>query len=103
MVGAILVHALALQVIGRRRAPLAAQAFSAAPSARIDGALLLGSASFGVGWGLSGYCPGPSVVSLPVAGVSGLVFVASLALGNLAVSALKSPRLGRARPPALQS
>lgn len=36
---------------------------SAGPNRVIDWKLLLGSAMFGVGWGLTGICPGPGVVS----------------------------------------
>ncbi|THF67270.1 hypothetical protein E6C76_02515 [Pseudothauera nasutitermitis] len=30
---------------------------------RVDAPLLIGSALFGAGWGLAGYCPGPAVVA----------------------------------------
>ena len=102
MLGAIGVHAAALRII-RRRAPLAAPAFSRPPSARIDVPLVLGAVTFGVGWGLSGYCPGPSLVSLPAGGAPGLVFVLSFVAGNLLISALKSPLFARAAAPALRS
>lgn len=62
MAGAIGVHAIAHVFARRRSAPLAAHAF---PSylTRLDGPLLAGAAVFGVGWGLSGYCPGPALIS----------------------------------------
>lgn len=50
----------------------------------VDGALVVGAAIFGVGWGLSGYCPGPALVSMAGATFSPLVFVFSMAVGTLA-------------------
>jgi len=47
----------------------------------LDVPLLGGAAMFGVGWGLSGYCPGPAVVSLVTGAPPVLVFVAFMALG----------------------
>lgn len=89
MAAAIAVHAPVVRLLSRRSAPYAAPAFSALPKARIDGRLVLGAAIFGVGWGASGYCPAPAVVSLPAAGILGAVFVASLLAGNWLVSAVE--------------
>ena len=50
---------------------------------RVDNRILLGSAVFGVGWGLSGYCPGPSLVALLGIPAEGLVFVPALLVGSL--------------------
>ena len=35
-----------------------------AANAKLDARLVLGAALFGAGWGLSGICPGPSIVAL---------------------------------------
>lgn len=103
MAGAIGVHAVALRVLDRRTAPFAGGAFSRAGSAGIDARLVVGAAVFGAGWGLSGYCPGPSLVALPASGAAGLVFVASLALGNLVAVPRRLPRFGRPRSELVQS
>ena len=47
----------------------------------LDRKLLLGSAIFGVGWGLSGLCPGPSLVLLAGGSAGALVFVLAMSLG----------------------
>ena len=47
----------------------------------IDRRLLAGAAMFGVGWGLSGYCPGPAVTALPLLNTSTWIFVAAMLLG----------------------
>jgi uncharacterized membrane protein YedE/YeeE len=88
MAGAVGVYGLAAR--SRARAPLAAPLFSAPPVPRIDRPLLVGAALFGVGWGLSGYCPGPSLVSVVSCGAGVLVFVGSMLLGNFAVGVFES-------------
>jgi uncharacterized membrane protein YedE/YeeE len=97
MAGAIGVHAPLVWLVARRRAPFAAHAFSVAPKRRVDGRLVLGSAIFGVGWGASGYCPGPALVSLPAAGTLGVLFVLSLLLGSWLVSAFERLNSGAAQ------
>lgn len=52
------------------------------PTARtIDARLVAGSAVFGVGWGIAGYCPGPSLVSVS-SQTDLLVFVATMLVGH---------------------
>lgn len=47
----------------------------------IDFRLVGGAAVFGVGWGLSGYCPGPAIASLLTGGVDVACFIAAMAVG----------------------
>lgn len=52
------------------------------PAARaIDGRLLAGGATFGIGWGLAGFCPGPAIVSLAGGSADVLCFVAAMLAG----------------------
>ena len=53
----------------------------------VDRRLIGGAAVFGVGWGLSGYCPGPVVVSLVTVAPGVLIFVAAMLLGMWLVPA----------------
>lgn len=55
----------------------------APPAQPIDGALLTGAAIFGIGWGLSGFCPGPAVANLAALRTEALVFVPMMAAGML--------------------
>lgn len=71
MGGAVTTFAIAFRLALKRRAPLHASSFSVPPRAPIDGKLVVGAAIFGVGWGISGVCPGPSFVSLGVAVAKG--------------------------------
>ncbi|NTX17840.1 YeeE/YedE family protein [Myxococcus sp. CA051A] len=81
MAGALGTYALLRRLILRRARPVLADRFPAPPQADVDGRLVAGSALFGIGWGLSGYCPGPALVSLPVGGTTVLLFVGAMLVG----------------------
>jgi len=81
MAGALAVHVPLRRLILRRARPVLAASFPPIPSPRIDRRLLVGSALFGIGWGLAGYCPGPAVVSLSTGAPLALAFVASMVAG----------------------
>jgi len=66
MLGAIGVHFTWLRLAPRLQGP-SGQAFSRSPHAPVTGALVVGAAIFGVGWGLAGYCPGPAQCHLGLA------------------------------------
>jgi uncharacterized membrane protein YedE/YeeE len=100
MVGAVSTYAVGIRwgSSWRRRASLAAPLMSAAPPARIDAHLLVGAAIFGVGWGIGGYCPGPSLVALASGQRGVLVFVGCMVLGSLAATLLDAtPQRSAAR------
>ena len=50
-------------------------------SSPIDRQLVTGAAIFGVGWGLGGLCPGPSLANLGALRIEALVFVPAMAMG----------------------
>ena len=84
MGGAIGVGALAF-VVARRRTTGLLGCLIQWPSAKsIEYRLLLGSAMFGIGWGLAGICPGPALVLLGAGSASGAVFVLAM-LGGMAL------------------
>lgn len=64
--GAVVLAAIAFHRILKRRRPVLDTDFHLTPSTKITGSLVLGSALFGVGWGIAGYCPGPAVALLAV-------------------------------------
>ena len=49
----------------------------------IDARLIAGSALFGMGWGLAGFCPGPALVSFGSGQDKAAVFVAAMLAGML--------------------
>lgn len=81
MAGAVGVHFVAYRWIRRRPRPLFAEAFALPAHRRVDARLVLGSAVFGIGWGLAGYCPGPGIASLGSGTSQALVFVAAMLAG----------------------
>ena len=64
MAGAILVGVLAFYVAGRRARTFLGGELKLPTARQIDRRLVLGSLTFGVGWGLAGFCPGPAIAAL---------------------------------------
>jgi uncharacterized protein len=64
------------------RTPLAAPAFVKTQRTKIDAPLIAGAAVFGVGWGISGFCPGPAVANLGLVPGDVWPFVAAMVLGS---------------------
>lgn len=83
MLGAIGVHAPVVWWSRRRRRPLLSEAFEHPPRRHVDARLVGGAALFGVGWGLSGYCPGPALVALVALSPATLAFVGAMIVGAL--------------------
>jgi uncharacterized membrane protein YedE/YeeE len=48
---------------------------------RIDRRCALGSLTFGIGWGMAGFCPGPALVALGIGAPKAVVFVISMLVG----------------------
>ncbi|MBZ5875763.1 MULTISPECIES: DUF6691 family protein [Chromohalobacter] len=61
--GAVVTTFIGYRLVWRRQAPLFESRFQLPTRHDFDARLLGGAALFGVGWGLSGYCPGPAVAS----------------------------------------
>jgi uncharacterized membrane protein YedE/YeeE len=99
MLGAIAVTFAGYRLAFRRGRPLLADTLSLPSKTDIDGRLLAGAGLFGIGWGLSGFCPGPAIVSLPLLATGTLVFVPAMLAGMLLARALQSRlRAGAAAP-----
>jgi uncharacterized protein len=62
--GAVTVAFVGLRLGRRMPRPILDTTFHCPTSTRIDARLIVGSALFGLGWGLGGLCPGPAVASL---------------------------------------
>lgn len=92
MGGALAVTLPAFRLVLRRPAPLFAGGFQLPTKRDLDLPLIGGSALFGVGWGLVGFCPGPAIASMAWGLWPSFVFVAAMLagawLGNRASRAL---------------
>ena len=79
--GAVIVSVVPFRLVLRRATPVLDDHFHLPTTSVIDARLLTGSAIFGVGWGLAGYCPGPAVASLGFANPEALWLVPAILLG----------------------
>jgi uncharacterized membrane protein YedE/YeeE len=87
--GAVLVAAPAFWYVRRRRVSLLGEAVELPDRFDIDGRLIAGSAIFGIGWGLSGICPGPGLLLLTRGTVQAVVFVAAMIAGFLVLRVVR--------------
>ena len=92
MGGAIAVGLPGYWLVRRRAAPLFGGNFAAQPSSSIDRRLVAGSAIFGIGWGLAGFCPGPAVASLALGAPGTLAFIPAMIAGIAAAAFIASRR-----------
>lgn len=81
MAGGVLVNTVLFKFILKRKNPLFDQSFSLPTSKDIDKRLIIGSALFGIGWGIGGICPGPGLANLFTLNPKVVVFVVFLVLG----------------------
>lgn len=101
MGGAILVYAPVYRWAVRTwQRPIWAPAFSLPTRKDIDARLVVGSAIFGVGWGLGGYCPGPAFTSVGAGSPEAFVFGAAMLVGVGAYQLLTRIRESRTGGPA---
>lgn len=91
MGGAVVVFMLAFRLSGQMKAPLFALNFHAPTLQQIDARLLVGAAMFGVGWGMVGLCPGPTLVNFLSFNSEVLWFLAALLVGNRLAHTLVGP------------
>jgi uncharacterized membrane protein YedE/YeeE len=66
-----------------RQKPLFDETFRVPKASAIDAKLIGGSAVFGIGWGIAGFCPGASIPALGLGHVSAAIFVSALLVGIL--------------------
>jgi uncharacterized membrane protein YedE/YeeE len=81
MIGALAVAMTAFRIILNRRVPLWSGSFQLPQKAAIDPKLIFGAAIFGIGWGMSGYCPGPSVTGLSLLSRESMIMILAIYSG----------------------
>jgi uncharacterized membrane protein YedE/YeeE len=81
--GAVIVAAPGVMLQRRMAKPVLDARFHLPEKAGIDARLLAGSAIFGVGWGLSGFCPGPAISALSIGLAPVALFVCAMAAGMI--------------------
>jgi len=100
MAGAVAVGMGAFAVANKRVASFLGAEMKLSRARDIDRRLIAGSALFGIGWGIAGFCPGPALVALGMGEAKALVFVAAM-LAGMGIFELLERR--RQAPPAPRS
>lgn len=81
MAAALAVSFAGYRLVLRRPKPVLESEFHLPTKTAIDRPLVIGSALFGIGWGMGGFCPGPGVTALAFGGWPALIFVAAMLAG----------------------
>ncbi|MGV1953994.1 DUF6691 family protein [Agrobacterium sp. 22-214-1] len=81
--GAVMVAVPGVLLSRRLAKPILTEDFSLPAKTRIDRPLITGSAIFGVGWGLAGFCPGPALSALALGLMPVVLFVGAMIAGML--------------------
>ena len=90
VMGSALVTAfLGYRFVFRREAPMFEPKFHVPKGGEIDRPLVIGSIVFGIGWGISGFCPGGALPAIGTGNADVLTFSAALVAGMLAVRFVK--------------
>ena len=92
MAGALAVTFLGYRFVLRRPRPVFDVKFHLPTRRDIDPALVGGSALFGIGWGIAGFCPGGAIPALGLLRVEPVLFVAALLVGIMIARVLQRPR-----------
>lgn len=98
MGGALVVTAVGYRFVLKAPHPAFANSFSIPTRRDIDLRLVGGAATFGIGWGLSGFCPGGVVPALGIGRVEPWLFVAAVIAGMLVANFVETWRLRSAHP-----
>ena len=88
MGGAVVVTFLGYRFVLKRPMPLFDRQFLLPGSNVIDLKLLGGSAVFGIGWGIAGFCPGGALPALGTGRIEVVLFTVALVAGIFAARAL---------------
>jgi len=99
MGGALLVGALVFPFATKRPKSILGDALRLPTATRIDRRLVLGGLTFGMGWGLAGYCPGPALASLAQGGTKPFVFFIAMLAGMALFELLESIKSKSANKP----
>ena len=95
MGGAIAVGVVAFLVAGKRAQGYLGTAMQIPTARNIDRRLVLGSLTFGLGWGLAGFCPGPAIVALGAGYAKAGVFVVAMLVGMVIFEQIERVRADR--------
>ena len=81
MGGAVVVGLCTFPFVSKRKKSVLGDALRLPTSTVIDRRLVLGGLTFGVGWGLAGYCPGPALASILNGSAKPIIFLGAMLAG----------------------
>jgi len=82
IVAAILVMFIGVRIAGKSKAPLFNGKFHLPDVKKIDRPLIIGSVLFGLGWGISGICPGPAIALIAFIPENLFLFLGTMFVGS---------------------
>jgi uncharacterized membrane protein YedE/YeeE len=82
MMAAVTTTAIGLYFVRKRQKPLLENTFHYPAKHHVDKDLIIGSAIFGIGWGITGFCPGPAVTVLGTFQFDVLYFLGGMIFGS---------------------
>jgi uncharacterized membrane protein YedE/YeeE len=83
MGGALLTYGILFRFITKMPKPLFEQTFKIPTRQDFDKRLVVGAILFGLGWGITGLCPAPGIVSIVSGKAHAIVFVIAMPLGMI--------------------
>ena len=89
MGGALITTFIGYRIVLRRPAPTLEETFKLPTRSDLDLPLIGGSALFGVGWGIAGFCPGGALPALGTGRSEVIIFTVALIAGIFAAKALQ--------------
>ena len=92
MGGGLVIGSIGFALLRKQPKTLLGEPLNLPASRKIDLRLVLGSVLFGVGWGITGICPGPGLVLLGAGIPEGLIYMASLLAGMTLYSIIEKLR-----------
>jgi uncharacterized membrane protein YedE/YeeE len=78
MGAALTVTFIGYRTVLNRKLPFFVDKFQVPTRKDIDTKLIVGASVFGIGWGISGLCPGPAVASISFGGANSIIFVSTM-------------------------
>lgn len=92
MGGGLVVGSVGFALLKKRQVTLLGEPLNLPVSRKIDIRLIFGSVLFGIGWGITGICPGPGLVLLGAGIPEGVIYVVSLLAGMALYSVIEKCR-----------
>jgi len=99
MGGAVVVTFIGYRLVLRKPTPVFEPSFDIPQNRRLDARLLTGAGIFGVGWGITGFCPGGALPALGILNADVVIFVAALLAGMLVTRVLSDWAAARSENP----